>query len=64
MGLPLPADNYINYDKTDLVRNLETIKDKQLLLIHGTADRLVNLQHTMLLMKALSDRNIPFRLQV
>jgi dipeptidyl aminopeptidase/acylaminoacyl peptidase len=64
MGLPLPADNYVNYDKTDLVRNLETIKDKQLLLVHGTADRLVNLQHTMLLMKALAERSIPFRLQV
>ena len=64
MGLPHPSDNYINYDKTDLPRNLETLKDKQLLLIHGTADRLSNVQHSMLLMKCLTDKGVPFRLQV
>lgn len=64
MGMPFPQDNYINYDKTDLVRNLETIKDKQFLLVHGTADRKVNIQHSMLLMKALTEKGAPFKIQV
>jgi len=64
MGLPHPSDNYINYDKTDLPRNLEMLKDKQLLLIHGTADRLANIQHSMLLIKCLTDKGVPFRLQI
>ena len=64
MGTPMPQDNYINYDKTDLVRNLETIKDKQFMIIHGTADRKVNIQHSMLLMKALTDKGVPFKIQV
>lgn len=64
MGLPHPSDNYINYDKTDLPRNLETLKDKQVLLIHGTADRLASIQHSMMLIKCLTDKAVPFRLQV
>jgi len=62
--VPYPQDNYINYDKTDLVRNLEAIKGKTLLVIHGTADRQVNIQHSMLLMKALTDKGVPFKIQI
>lgn len=64
MATPLPFDNYINYDKTDLVRNLESMKDKQFMIMHGTADRQVNVQHSMLLMKALTDKGAPFKIQV
>lgn len=64
MGLPTPQDNYVNYDKTDLVRNLETIKEKQLLIVHGTGDRIVSIQHSMLLMKALTDKGVPYKIQV
>lgn len=64
MGTPMPHDNYINYDKTDLVRNLESIKDKQFMIMHGTSDRQVNIQHSMLLMKALTDKGAPFKIQV
>lgn len=64
MGLPWSKDSYMSYDKTDLMQNIFKIKDKEFLLVHGTADRKVNIQHTMLLMKALTENNIPFRLQV
>ena len=64
MGLPWSKDNYLNYDKTDLMQNIFKMKDKEFLLAHGTADRKVNIQHSMLLMKALTENNIPFRLQV
>lgn len=64
MGLPWSKDNYINYDKTDLMQNIFNIRDKEFLIVHGTADRKVNIQHSMLLMKALTENNIPFRLQV
>lgn len=65
MGIPWSSrDNYLGYDKTDLMQNIYKIKDKEFLLVHGTADMKVNIQHSMLLMKALTEHNIPFRLQV
>lgn len=65
MGLPIPQDNYVNYDKTDLVRNLgHIIKDKQLLIAHGTGDRIVSIQHSMLLMKALTNHGVAYKIQV
>ncbi|XP_015786539.1 inactive dipeptidyl peptidase 10 [Tetranychus urticae] len=64
MGLPWPQDNYINYDKSDLFRSVSGLKDKAFMIIHGTADTKVNIQHSMLLIKALTDRGIPFRVQL
>ena len=64
MGLPWSKDNYLIYDKPDLMQNIAKIKEKEFLLVHGTADRKVNIQHSMILMKALTEHNIPFRLQV
>lgn len=64
MGSPWPKENFIYYDKSDLFRNLELIKDKEFMIIHGTADYKVNIQHSMLLMKALTDLAVPFRVQV
>ncbi|UYV66491.1 hypothetical protein LAZ67_4001859 [Cordylochernes scorpioides] len=35
---PRPEDNYIGYEKGDLLRRAENFDDKEFLLIHGTAD--------------------------
>jgi acetyl esterase/lipase len=59
-----PRDSFANYDKADLLANVHRLKDKEFLLVHGTADQKVNVQHSMLLMKAMTEANIPFRLQL
>lgn len=38
MQMPWPTDNYIGYEKADVTKKAANIKDKKLLLIHGTAD--------------------------
>lgn len=64
MGLPWPQDNFMNYDRSDLFRRVSGLKDKALMVIHGTADSKVNIQHSMLLIKALTDSDVPVRVQV
>jgi len=64
MGLPSSHLTSLSYDKTDLFQELGPLREKALMIIHGTADTKVNIQHSMLLMKQLTMRGIPFRVQV
>ncbi|XP_074599103.1 inactive dipeptidyl peptidase 10-like [Brevipalpus obovatus] len=64
MGLPSSHLNSFSYDKTDLFRELGPLREKAMMIIHGTADTKVNIQHSMLLMKQLTMRGIPFRVQL
>ena len=61
-----PTENNVNYDKADITRNLDSIRtdQKQVLFVHGTADRLASVQNTMLIMKALTSRGVSFKIQV
>lgn len=38
MQMPWPEDNYAGYQEADVNKKAAQIKDKKLLLIHGTAD--------------------------
>lgn len=38
MQMPWPEDNYNGYQEADVNKKAAQIKDKKLLLIHGTAD--------------------------
>lgn len=66
MGLPFPHDNYINYEKTDLTREelIKKLQYKTFLIVHGTADKRVNIHHSMILMKKLTEHSVPFKVQV
>lgn len=54
-----PVDNEDGYEDNTPFTFLDNMKGK-LLLIHGSADDNVHLQHTMQLSKRLTEKNIPF----
>ncbi|GFR17680.1 venom dipeptidyl peptidase 4 [Trichonephila clavata] len=63
MQSPKPEDNYIGYEKSDVSIRAEHVRGKKFLLIHGTADDNVHLQHSMMLIKALTNAGVLFRTQ-
>ncbi|KAG8180229.1 hypothetical protein JTE90_016217 [Oedothorax gibbosus] len=64
MQSPRPEDNYIGYEKSDVSIRAEHVRGKKFLLIHGTADDDVHLQHSMMLIKALTNAGVLFRTQI
>lgn len=64
MKMPQSPGNLIGYEKTDVSRKAHLFKGKKFLLIHGTADEIVHLQHSMMLIKALSKEGVSFRSQL
>ena len=66
MGLPGMKDSLLNYERTSLMekRDLTNLRNKQVMLVHGMADRTVLLENTMMLSKRMVDENILFEQQV
>lgn len=62
--MSLPEDNYLGYEHSELRLQAPLLKGKNLLIVHGTLNRRVNLQHTMQFTKALIDNNVQYRTQV
>ena len=56
-----PGNNYKGYEAADATDVLKQLKHVHFMLIHGTADRTVPLQHSMMVAKALTDENIMFQ---
>ena len=63
MGKPI-EENFLNYERSELMKMSPLLRGKNLLIVHGTVDRRVNIQHTMQLMKSLTKYGVQYRTQV
>ena len=64
MGLPSQQDNWKGYSGASVTSVAENIADGRLMLIHGTQDDNVHIEHTMAMSKVLVENDIIFRQQV
>lgn len=61
LGLPTPTDNARGYFNSDVTAQAKKLKNKKLLLVHGTGDDNVHYQNTMMLVRALEEADVLFR---
>ena len=64
MGLPSQQHNWRGYILSSLVQVAHNIPDGRFMLIHGTQDDNVHIQHSMQLSRELVENDIVFRQQV
>lgn len=60
MGLPIQEDNLLNYIKGDVTQDINNFRTHKFLLIHGSGDDNVHVQHSFLLAKKLQYADITF----
>lgn len=60
MGLPIPQDNEIGYDRSRLSTLQESFRNKTYLLVHGSLDDNVHYQQSMALARTLEINDISF----
>jgi len=61
MGLPTPEDNSQAYRISDVTAKAEKLRNKKLLIVHGTADDNVHYQQSMMLTRALEEADVLFQ---
>lgn len=64
MGMPNRTDTCRGYEEGDVTRIAESLRGRNFLIIHGTADMKVEYQHTLHLTKALIREGVSFTEQV
>ena len=64
MGMPGHEDNWRGYTGSSLTMASPAIRDNSLMVMHGTGDDNVHLEHTMSLTRQLVNNNILFRQQI
>uniref|UniRef100_T1GYU6 Venom dipeptidyl peptidase 4 n=1 Tax=Megaselia scalaris TaxID=36166 RepID=T1GYU6_MEGSC len=60
MGLPTKEDNLDNYIKGDISQDIRNFRTHKFMLIHGSGDDNVHIQHSLLLAKKLQYADIDF----
>lgn len=58
------AKNAESYRNASLIENAEGLRHKKYMIIHGTADKNVHFQHSVMLSKELQHIGITFKQQV
>eukprot|EP00091_Calanus_sinicus_P013592 TRINITY_DN30156_c0_g1_i1.p1 TRINITY_DN30156_c0_g1~~TRINITY_DN30156_c0_g1_i1.p1 ORF type:complete len:120 (-),score=36.41 TRINITY_DN30156_c0_g1_i1:567-926(-) len=64
MGMPTPESNWKGFTESSLTGKAEYIADNTFMVVHGTGDDNVHVQHTMMLSKTLVNHHIIFRQQI
>ncbi len=64
MGLPHFTHNWAGYKEADLTARTDSLRGKNLFLVHATADKNVHFQQSMILAKRMVESNVTFRQQV
>lgn len=59
-----PEENFLGYEKSELMKFAPKLKGKTFMLVHGTVDKRVNLQHSMQFIKSLVNANVQYKTQV
>lgn len=60
----VPGGNYRGYEESSLLLQAASLKNRSLLLVHGTADTDVHFDHTLKLSRALTKAGVTFRYNI
>ncbi|XP_059144564.1 dipeptidyl peptidase 4-like isoform X2 [Physella acuta] len=60
----LPKDNTVGYTNANISNKVDNFKKSNFMLVHGTADDNVHFQHSVQLIKALTEADVYFRFQL
>eukprot|EP00095_Tigriopus_kingsejongensis_P009977 maker-scaffold17_size721972-snap-gene-5.18 protein:Tk09977 transcript:maker-scaffold17_size721972-snap-gene-5.18-mRNA-1 annotation:"hypothetical protein DAPPUDRAFT_307138" len=61
MGLPTPTDNWEGYNNADTTQDVEKLRNKKLMIAHGTGDDNVHYQNSLMIIRALEEADILFQ---
>ncbi|EDW76193.2 uncharacterized protein Dwil_GK14793 [Drosophila willistoni] len=64
LSFPNVTDNYKGYDESDLSKYVDNLRDRQFLLVHGTADDNVHVQQSMVLARSLTSKGVLYKQQI
>ncbi|KAH8404406.1 hypothetical protein KR222_011025 [Zaprionus bogoriensis] len=64
LSFPNVTDNYKGYEESDLSKYVDNLRERQFLLVHGTADDNVHVQQSMVLARALTSKGVLYKQQI